>query len=446
MRINHNVPAIITQGALAANNRALSKDLEKLSTGLRINRAGDDAAGLAVSEGLRAQIKGVEQAKRNTLDGISALNIAEGAMNEIHTILQRQRELALQSATATYTDTERSYMNQEFKQLSDEIERIMTVTNFNKIKLLDINSEESIFVSRRTFTDSFTGLTAVNDAASALASEWGTASAILGSSDIKVAGAASPASGFTGASASQNDDIAGLDNAFADALAGLVSAMADIDKLAAAASGAGTQAHTKAISAAQEALSRYDEALTALENSNTYANDSDNSDFIDEVDAARALIGTAASRGDFFKALDAFSAAVLNNSSVPTNGDLWVDANEVVGVDSIGVGYDVEMFQHNADISSVESAIEAIKALDAAIKGVSAARADIGAYVNRLEHTVTNLTVASANQQAAESQLRDVDFTYQSSSFTKNQILMQSATAMLSQANASPQSVLSLLR
>ena len=273
MRVNHNVPSIVTQNALASNNRALGKDLEKLSTGLRINRASDDAAGLAVSEGLRTQIRGVEQAKKNTMDGISALNIAEGAMNEIHAILQRQRELAVQSATATYTSTEREYMNEEFAQLSSEITRISEVTNFNKLSLLQ------------------SGATSI----------------------------------FAG-----------------------------------------------------------------------------------------------------------------------TTSNLQVDANETAS-NRIGVSY-ATITSVTGGITLQSSATTAIASIDAKIKEISSARANIGAYVNRLESTVNNLTVSSANQTNAESQLRDVDFAYQSSQFTKNQILMQSATAMLSQANASPQSVLSLLR
>jgi flagellin len=282
MRINHNVPSIITQNALASNNRALGKDLEKLSTGLRINRANDDAAGLAVSEGLRTQIRGVEQAKKNAMDGMSALNIAEGAFNEIHAIMQRQRELAIQSSTATYRDeTERMYMNTEFKQLDAEIKRIVEVTNFNKIYLLDtMRTEpgETIFVS-----------------------EDGSKS-----------------------------------NA------------------------------------------------------------------------------------------------------------LQVDANHS-GANLIWVSYAAV----KTDIKSVDTTANAqiaISLLDEAIQGVSEARANIGAYVNRLESTINNLTVSSAMQTNAETQLRDVDFAYQSSQFTRNQILTQSATAMLSQANSVPQNVLSLLR
>jgi flagellin len=270
MRITHNVPSIHTQGALFTNNRAVAKDLEKLSTGLRINRASDDAAGLAISEGLRTQVRGVEQAKRNALDGVSALNIGEGALNEIHNIMQRQRELAIQSSTATYSDTERGYLNQEFEALNSEIDRIVASTNFNGIKLLQ---------------------------------------------------------------------------------------------------------------------------------------------------------GT-----------------VFNGQK------LWIDANADKEVDAIKVSYADNIESVSATVSTQDAASSAIAELDKEIKKVSSARASIGALVNRLETTINNLTVSVVNQQAAETQIRDVDFAYQSSSFTKNQILTQSATAMLSQANAATQGVLSLIR
>jgi flagellin len=272
MRVTNNISSMSTQGALFMNNRAVSKDLEKLSTGLRVNRASDDAAGLAISEGLRSQVRGVEQARRNAMDGISALNIAEGALNEIHNIMQRQRELAVQASTATYSNTEREYMKQEFDALTEEIDRIKDVTNFNGIALFG-----------------------------------------------------------------------------------------------------------------------------------------DDSDFNDE--------------------------------------DLQVDAGSTSN-DRIKVEYgdvDTDDLQ-SADISVQSGAQAAISVMDDAIESVSESRADIGALVNRLETTVNNLTVSAVNQQAAESQIRDVDFAYQSSSFTKNQILTQSATAMLSQANAGTQGVLSLLR
>jgi len=276
MRINHNISSMQSQGALFVNNRMLSKDLEKLSTGLRVNRASDDAAGLAISEGLRSQVRGTEQARRNALDGISALNIAEGAMNEIHAIMQRQRELAIQSSTATYSSTERQYMNDEFKALNDEINRIISATNFNGLKLL------------------------------------------------------------IGADSSAN--------------------------------------------------------------------------------------------------------------TVTFNGNnLWVDANSTVGIDSIRVTYGT-VSESSGSLETQTNAQSAIGFIDQAIQRVSTARSNIGTLVNRLENTVNNLTVSATNQQAAESQIRDVDFAYQSSQFTKNQILTQSATAMLVQANATTQGALSLIR
>ena len=140
MRINHNISAMITQGALFQVGRNLSKNLEKLSTGLRVNRASDDAAGLGVSENLRTQVRGTAQAKKNALDGIAAITIAEGAANEVSAILQRMRELAIQSSNDTLTSTERTYTNQEFGHLWNEIDRIAAVTNYNGMDLLSNNT------------------------------------------------------------------------------------------------------------------------------------------------------------------------------------------------------------------------------------------------------------------------------------------------------------------
>ncbi len=286
MRINHNISSMVTQGSLFNAGRAQSKNLEKLSTGLRINRASDDAAGLAISEKLRAQVKGTQQAKKNALDGISALNIAEGAANEVSSILQRMRELAIQSSTDTLTDAERTYTNQEFKELSSEIDRIADVTNFNGMKLL---SSESSSTTVQRF-------------------------------------------------------------------------------------GGGT-----------------------------------------------------------------------------TGSTLWVDANDNVGKDSLTVTIDTLSSGSNgldigvSDLGSQTGAAAAITSLDSAINDVNSMRSSVGSYVNRLEHAINNLTVSSTNQQAAESQIRDVDFASESSDFTKNQILSQSANAMLSQANSKTQSVLQLL-
>ena len=143
MRVNHNISSMTTQAALYARGNDVNKNLEKLSSGLRINRASDDAAGLAISENLRAQVRGTAQAKKNAQDGISLLNVAEGSANEVSAILQRMRELAVQSATDTLTNTERAYTNQEFDQLRQEIDRIADVTNFNGQTLISKDSGTS---------------------------------------------------------------------------------------------------------------------------------------------------------------------------------------------------------------------------------------------------------------------------------------------------------------
>jgi flagellin len=279
MRINHNISSMITQGALTRVNRDLTKSLERLSTGLRINRASDDAAGLSVSEQLRTQVSGMGKAKSNAQDGIALLNIAEGAVNEIEAMLQRMRELAVQSTNDTLTSTERAYTNQEYVHLMSEIDRITDVTQYNTQTLLD-----------------------------------------------------------------------GRAGSFG------------------AAGGASCILH----------------------------------------------IGPNAQSFDRLTiSIDGTSSGALSIAGSSVTGQLAAEA--------------------------------AIRSIDVAINSVNKLRSDLGAYVNRLEHAINNLDNQLHNTQSAESVIRDVDFAAETSQFTRNQILVQSATAMLAQANATPQTVLTLL-
>ena len=330
MRVNHNVPATVTQGALAINNRGLVKNLERLSTGLRVNRASDDAAGLAISEGLRTQIRGSQQAKRNALDGISALNIAEGATNEISAILQRQRELAIQASTATYSRTEREYMDLEFQQLTSEIIRITKATNFNGMKLLD-------------------------------------------SSNMR--------------DPDDPDDL--------------------IDP---------------------DLPPRF-----GSPNNSTLWIDANDERGIDSIDVEFTPLFT-----NFFSTNPNFDG-LGNPVAAATGGTAsgsWNPAN------STGTGTMAWL----GEVLNASHAQATITLLDQAIRTVNDMRADIGSYVNRLESVVNNLDISITNQAAAESQIRDADFALLSSEFARSQILTQSATAMLAQANQVPQTVLSLIR
>jgi flagellin len=282
MRINHNIASMIGQGALNTQNVSLNKSLEKLSTGLRINRASDDAAGLSVSESLRSKVRGMERAKSNAADGIALLQIAEGATGEVNNILQRMRELAIQSSTDTMTTTERAYIDKEFNQLLSEITRISNSASYNGMTLLD-GAEGSFGVSG-------------------------------GQASVLHIGAGSSAS-----------------------------------------------------------VDRISITITAM-----------------------------------------------------SLGALGMDMTTTA-------------------VSTSSSALASLSIIDTAIRSVNTMRSDMGAYVNRLEFAISNLSNQVYNTQDAESRIRDVDFAKETTEFTRSQILSQSATSMLAQANQVPQGVLSLL-
>jgi flagellin len=274
---------MIGQGALGSQQASLSKSLEKLSTGLRINRASDDAAGLSVSESLRSKIRGMGRAKSNAEDGIALLQIAEGATGEVNNILQRLRELAIQSSTDTMTTTERAYIDKEFGQLMNEITRISNSASYNGMTLLD-----------------------------GAAGSFGVSG---GSASVLHIGAGSSAS----------------------------------------------------------------------------------------VDRISVTVG-------------AMTLGSLGLSPTTTS------------------------------VSTSGGALAALSAIDSAVRSVNTVRSDLGAYVNRLEFAISNLGNQIYNTQDAESRIRDVDFAKETTEFTRAQILTQSATSMLAQANQVPQGVLSLLQ
>ena len=269
MRINTNISALNAHRQLMANTDMGAKAMEKLSSGLRINRAGDDAAGLAISEKMRGQIRGLKQASRNAQDGISLIQTAEGALSETHSILQRMRELAVQAASETLTNDDRAEIQKEITQLIDEIDRVADQTSFNTQELLN---------------------------------------------------------------------------------------------------------------------------------------------------------------GDDTKIVIHIGANVDQNISIEIGN---------MKTESLGVG--------EIDVSGSEDANDAINTIDEAINTVSEQRSALGAYQNRLEHTISNLGTSAENLQAAESRIRDVDMAAEIMEFTKANILNQAATAMLAQANIAPQTVLQLL-
>lgn len=295
MIINHNIPALNTYNRLVGNNTSVQKNMEKLASGLRINRAGDDAAGLAISEKMRAQIRGLDMASKNAQDGISLIQTAEGALNETHSILQRMRELAVQAANDTNNDTDRKEIQKEINELIDEIDRIADDTQFNTKNLLNGD---------------------------------------LDTNGVKF---------HIGANATQAIELK-----------------------------------------------------------------------ISDMNSEALGTGWNVGEGTVYSSVKSLKKDISTDTS--------------------------------GGVLNQTSADSAITVINDAIEQVSAERSKLGAYQNRLEHTINNLSTSSENLSAAESRIRDVDMAKEMMAFTKNNILSQAAQAMLAQSQQLPQSVLQLLQ
>ncbi len=423
MRINNNIMALNAHRQLGMNQAGASKSMEKLSSGFRINRAGDDAAGLAISEKMRGQIRGLKQASRNAQDGISLIQTAEGALNETHAILQRMRELAVQASTDTNTEVDRGEIQKEINQLSIEIDRIAETTQFNTMELLDgsyegmhfhIGANQGQNLNLKIDDMSATAL-GVNGAGATLTQ--GTAAtltqgtATVGTVDEAVAllDGDTVVAIQVGSDWYAPDDVEDNEGTL-EAVSG-AEALTVTEGYSIGGEGFYTQG-TTTVGTVDEAVALLDgDTVVAIQvGSNWYAPD----DVEDDG-------GTV--------------AAVTNADALEDVENAFV-LGEATGAGA-GAGIDVS--------SSREAADEAIDIIDAAIVKVSGQRSELGAIQNRLEHTIANLGTSAENLQAAESRIRDLDMAEEIMAFTKNNILQQAATAMLAQANMAPQSVLQLL-
>lgn len=396
MIINHNVTALNTHRQLSINTASTSKNIEKLSSGLRINRAGDDAAGLAISEKMRGQIRGLDMASKNAQDGISLIQTAEGALNETHSILQRMRELSVQSASDTNTASDRQELQKEVQQLKDEVDRIANNTEFNTKKLLNGD------LSSKTYKDE----------SAAIASK-------TGDFDVKITDATLADGDPTSAAVVTSDDTF---------------------TVKVTAYNASTDTYSYTITPESTGV---ESAATAFAAGG----------------AATDAVGTAATMGGLTVTMDTTKIKVGDSFTLVTRkeqnstGGATNELNFQIGSNSnqtIGVGVEsmktADLHINNVNISTQAGATAAISTLDDAIKNVSAERAKLGAVQNRLEHTINNLGTSSENLTAAESRVRDVDMAKEMMEQTKNNILAQAAQAMLAQANQQPQGVLQLLR
>ena len=397
MRINTNISALNAHRQLMVNTEMSGKAMEKLSSGLRINRAGDDAAGLAISEKMRGQIRGLRQASRNAQDGISLIQTAEGALSETQAILQKMRELAVQSASSTNTETDRAEIQNEINQLADEISRIAEQTEFNTQKLLDGSFENVIFHIG--------------------ANKGQNIKLSIGAMDAVKLGV-----GFAESGAVDGEG-------FAELVGGLKVKNLTGEELTIKFAEPGENVVSETTAAYEDGTVTITLKQAAGEESNP-----------GEVEATLEEVVTA---------LEALKGNDDNPMLAVDQTDLAEDFDWDVEFGSyelkLNAAGDRRNHNYRAQCLTQEDADLAIETIQKAIDTVSAQRSMLGAYQNRLEHTIANLGTSAENLQAAESRIRDVDMAEEIMEFTKANILNQAATAMLAQANIAPQTVLQLL-
>jgi len=386
MVVRSNIMAVNAQRQLGMNNSQVGKALEKLSSGYRINRAGDDASGLAISEKMKAQIKGLDTASLNSQDGISLVQTAEGALTEVHNMLNRMTELATRAANGINEDSNRASLQKEVAKLQEEIDRISEGTNFNNLKLLD---------GSQTY--------AGNKALIGQGTEFGVRGlqvegGNLSADDTITVNISGNSVGTITVTASDNTVVFTTTQTGK----GFYSITADVSKV--------TDESVKKAWAGVTINFSVDQAST----DGTY-----------KVGAQTFTAG----KNESMQLQIGDTADSFNQLKVSI-GDM---SSAALGVDKV-------------DISTQDGAAKAIDIIRNAIDRVSSQRASLGATQNRLEYTINNLDTASENLQAANSRIRDTDMAKMMMEYTKMNVLTQSAQAMLAQANQQPQSVLQLLQ
>ncbi|GAB2873659.1 flagellin N-terminal helical domain-containing protein [Nocardioides pacificus] len=395
LRINQNIDALNSYRNLSVTQGQMSKSLEKLSSGFRINRAADDAAGLAISEGLRSQVGGLKVAVRNTQDGVSVVQTAEGALTETHSILQRMRDLSVQGAnTGSLDQAAKDNIQSEMGQLKSELTRIADTTKFSGQSLLDGKYDGKFQVGANT-GENISVKVAQDMSATGLGVQAVDVSTVGGTTAATSGGAATVDT--TAGTASVQTVTANLTTRDGfDDLNGVISVNGKSFDLASVKYAATDDDVTK--------------RTTALNTQMT------------------AALGAGA------------ATATVSGSNLVVTGAAAKTAGAGVTENAAELG------AREVKFTQASGADVAIKSIDKAIAKVSTSRADLGALQNRFEHTINNLNVAVENLSASESRIRDTDMASEMMNFTRSQILSQAGTAMLAQANQAPQGVLSLLR
>ncbi len=430
MIVQHNLTAMNSNRQLGVTTGAQAKSSEKLSSGYRINRAGDDAAGLKISEKMRSQVRGLNRASVNAQDGVSLIQTAEGALNEAHSILQRMNELAVQGANDTNESIDREAINEELNALTEELDRISQTTQFNKQNLLDGSfKDKNLHVGANADQKIVIGIDNMNAATLGLRSITvkgePAKAAVMGSAKVGTTFQTHTSIGafvYKGMSHTYKA-TSSLANNVASAVKKFQNTLST--SIAATSATYGTQR---------------DDATGSL----YYIDSSSDTRYKTKASAMKADIATAKSNvqkefsafaGNYLK----MSTKALSKATVLNQGytSTWVEKSAVAATADTTINV--------PKVDDYATANETLKAVQNAINKVSGQRSALGAIQNRLEHTIANLDNVAENTQAAESRIRDLDMASEMVEYSKNNILAQAGQSMLAQANQSTQGVLSLL-
>ncbi len=444
MIVKHNLTAMNSNRMLGLTTASQAKSTEKLSSGYKINRAADDAAGLAISEKMRKQIRGLTQASLNAQDGISAVQTADGALNEVHDMVQRLTELAVKAANGTLSESDRDAVQNEVDQLIAEIDRVSTTTKFNETYLLrgangSVSGSLSYSKVAASLTSSSINFTQTSTDHIAPDPQTGTARLVF-DAPIKGAGAKGTYSGIKlNGATSTNTQISGKQITVGDTTYVLIESTSAVNSKADKAS---ASAVVKAINDAKDpkgdgssikAFTSMDSMIAAIRRQ--YGSEIKSvTSYYDDV------LGTIALKCESFADLnDAIDVSLHVGTDSSNDNKIYMN---IAQLSARGLGLNGLMMNGDDD----DAATQAIDIIADALQKVSNQRASLGAIQNRLEHTIANLDNVVENTTSAEASIRDTDMATQMVEYSNNQILAQAGQAMLAQANQATQGVLSLLQ
>lgn len=454
MIVKHNLTAMNSNRMLGLTTTSQAKATEKLSSGYKINRAADDAAGLAISEKMRKQIRGLTQASLNAQDGVSAVQTADGALNEVHDMIQRLTELSVKAANGTLSETDRDAVQNEVDQLVAEIDRVSTTTKFNETYLLRGSNNGT--AGKLVYTDAATALQnagLIPDSAGAGGVTGATYDKLTGTAGIPITSDVSGdnANGATPAPAPSGLQITDENTKWNGKTVGPIEDDNGVETYYIL-----VESTEKSDAAADNA-----EKLSVNETIKDIESQSDATTVYKAFSSMNAL--TAAMKMDYGENVRAVTTYMDADNNLALKLETFADLNDAIDL-SLHVGADSandnKIYMNISQLSarglglnglkvngdSGEAATEAIDIVADALQRVSNQRASLGAIQNRLEHTIANLDNVVENTTAAEASIRDTDMATQMVEYSNNQILAQAGQAMLAQSNQATQGVLSLLQ